>query len=156
MGSELVSGSLPREGGGSAAASAFSYTEVFYHHLPYYISIGMTPNLYWDGDCRLTEIYRKADEITQRRKNQDFWLQGMYIYEALIDVAPVLHSFAKKGAKPMPYSSEPYPITAKQAEEREERQAKTRREQAKAKVAAWALKTNIQMAARAGEEVSGG
>jgi hypothetical protein len=113
----------------------------------------MTPEQYWDGDCRLTEIYRKADGIKQRRKNQELWLQGMYIYEALCDVAPILHAFAKKGTKPTPYSSEPYPITAADVEEREERAARQKHEEAKAKVAAWAVRTNIQMA---GKEVSGG
>ena len=31
-------------------------------------------------------------------------MQGLYIYEALCDVAPILHAFAKPGTKPLPYS----------------------------------------------------
>ena len=51
----------------------------------------------------------------------------MYVYEAIGDIAPVLHAFAKKGTKPHPYSERPYPISEKQikreAEEKERRNA---------------------------------
>ena len=116
----------------------------------------MSYDLYWDGDCLATKAYREADEIRQQRKNQDLWLQGMYIYEALCDVSPVLQAFAKKGTKPTPYSSEPYAITAKQVEERRIRQEQLRYEKTKAKMAAWAAKTNAQMAVRADKEVDCG
>lgn len=39
------------------------------------------------------------------------WLQGMYFYEALCDVAPVMQAFAKKGTKVHPYAEQPYAIT---------------------------------------------
>lgn len=92
----------------------------------------MTAEQFWDGDPALTKYYRRADEIRDERRNRDLWLQGMYIYEALCDTAPVLHAFAKKGAKPRPYSDRPYPLTEKQRrreeQERErERAAKGRR-----------------------------
>ena len=61
--------------------------------------------------------YRKAAEIRNQRKNQELWLQGMYIYEALCDVAPVMRAFVKKGTKPGKYPEEPYPLTAKEREE---------------------------------------
>lgn len=38
-------------------------------------------------------------------------MQGMYIYEAIADLIPVLHAFAKKGAKAKPYPKQPYAIT---------------------------------------------
>lgn len=156
MGNELVSDSQPHRGGESEGFAALSYTEVFYNHLPYYLAIGMTPEQFWNEDCRLTECYRKAEEIKQRRKNQDLWLQGMYIYEALCDVAPILQAFAKKGTKPNQYSSEPYAITQKQVKEKKERDERLRYEKTKAKMAAWAARTNTQIAVRAGKEVDGG
>lgn len=156
MGNELVSDSQPHRGGESKGFAALSYTEVFYTHLPYYLAIGMSYDLYWNGDCRLTECYRRAEEIKQRQRNQDLWLQGMYIYEALCDVSPILQAFAKKGTKPTPYSSEPYAITAKQVQEKREKQEQLRFEKTKAKMAAWAAKTNAQIAVRAGKEVDGG
>lgn len=156
MGNELVSDSQPHRGGESKGFAALSYTEVFYTHLPYYLAIGMSYDLYWNGDCRLTECYRRAEEIKQRQRNQELWLQGMYVYEALCDVSPILQAFAKKGTKPTPYSSEPYAITAKQVQEKRERQEQLRFEKTKAKMAAWAAKTNAQIAVRAGKEVDGG
>ena len=40
--------------------------------------------------------------------DEHLWLQGMYIYEALCDVSPILHAFSSKGTKPLPYSNKPY------------------------------------------------
>lgn len=74
----------------------------------------MTPEQYWDGDPMLAKYYRKADEIRKERLNEELWFQGMYIYEALCDVSPVLRAFAKNGTKPHPYSEKPYSITEKQ------------------------------------------
>lgn len=94
---------------------------------PYYLSIGMTEGQYWDGNADLAKYYRKAEELRQERVNQEAWLQGMYVYDAVARLTPVLHAFAKKGSKAEPYVSEPYPInerTQKQAQiEKEKRTA---------------------------------
>ena len=74
----------------------------------------MTEEQFWDSDPYLAKYYRKADELRNERKNQELWLQGMYIYEALCDVSPILHSFAKRGTKPHPYPDKPYAISEKQ------------------------------------------
>ena len=42
------------------------------------------------------------------------WMQGLYVYNAVCSVSPVLHAFAKSGTKPNPYMSEPLPITREQ------------------------------------------
>ena len=73
----------------------------------------MTPEQYWDGDPELAKYYRKAEEIRMERRNQELWLQGMYVYEAICDASPILHSYAKKGTKPHPYADKPYPLTEK-------------------------------------------
>ena len=64
----------------------------------------------------LCKYYREAEEIRNEKKNQELWLQGMYIYEAIADLSPILHAFAKKGTKPQPYPNAPYPITKKERE----------------------------------------
>ena len=64
----------------------------------------------------LCKYYREAEEIRNEKKNQELWLQGLYIYEAIADLSPILHAFAKKGTKPQPYVDSPYPITKKQRE----------------------------------------
>ena len=116
MDGKLVSGSLSAREGSERESSLpfFTYTEQFYEQFPYYLAIGMTPEQYWEGDPALVKYYRKADEIKLERVNQEKWLQGMYIYEAICDASPILHSFAKKGSKPIPYVEKPYPITNKQ------------------------------------------
>ena len=126
MDSELVSSSLSATGESERKSSAlpFTYTEKFYELFPYYLSIGMTYDQYWNGDCTLTKYYRKADEIKKERRNEELWLQGAYIYEALCDVSPILHAFAKKGTKPQPYSDKPYSITAEQVKRAEEEKAR--------------------------------
>lgn len=105
----------------------------------------MTFEQYWDGDCCLVKYYRKAHYLRQQRLNQELWAMGAYVYEALTDVAPVLHAFAKKGAKPTPYISEPFALTGREVRERKEREAKRRCEEQKAKVAAWAKRVNTRI-----------
>lgn len=119
MDSELVSDSLlpSEENERRVVRSPLStYTEQFYEVFPYYLSIGMTYEQFWDGDPMLCKYYREAEEIRNEKKNQELWLQGLYIYEAIADLSPILHAFAKKGTKPQPYVDSPYPITKKQRE----------------------------------------
>ena len=143
MDSELVSDSLSAtEGGGhKGSPPLITYTEKFYEAFPYYLSIGMTYAQYWDDDPSLPKYYRKADELRNERKNQELWLQGMYIYEALCDVAPVLRAFAQKGTKPTPYSSKPYALNEKQVKTDEEE--KQRKLVEKGKMFMEAMATNI-------------
>ena len=119
MVSDLLS-STEGSGGVTATAPLHSYREKFEELFPYYLSLGMTEEQYWDRDCRLVIAYRKAAELRMSRKNQEMWLQGAYIYEALTRVSPLLHAFAKKGTKPAPYLVEPFAITEKQAEYQQE------------------------------------
>ena len=91
----------------------------------------MTPEQYWDGDSSLPRYYRKAEELRQKRKNEELWLQGMYFYEALCDASPVFRDFAKRGTKPAPYSDRPYAITNKDREDEKERKVLREREKAK-------------------------
>lgn len=123
MVSDLLS-STEGSGGVTATAPLKTYTEKFHELFPYYLSIGMTEEQYWDRDSTLVVAYRKAEELKTNRKNQEMWLQGAYVYEALCRVSPLLHAFAKKGTKPVPYIAEPFAITEKQAEYRQEEKEK--------------------------------
>lgn len=145
MGSGLVS-DLPSLSGGEAKQSApSSYTEQFYEHLPFYLSIGMTFEQYWDGDCCLVKYYRKAHEIKQQRRNQELWMMGLYVYEAISDIAPVLRAFAKKGTKAEPYPAEPFPRTVEEARARKEREERKRYEEQMLKFAAQRKQINERM-----------
>lgn len=83
-------------------------TEIFEQDCPYYISIGMTYEQYWHGDVLAIRAYREAERIRQERVNGESWLLGMYVYDAICRLSPVLHAFAKKGTKPIPYLKKPY------------------------------------------------
>ena len=127
----MVTSSESAEGSGQPAPFSNSYTDKFIDAFPYYLSIGMTPEQYWDGDPMLTKYYRKADELRRKRRNEELWLQGMYIYEALCDVSPVLHAFAKRGTKPVPYSDHPYALTRNDRENEEKIKEQREREKAR-------------------------
>ena len=77
---------------------------------------------YWDGDPFLIRVYRKAHQLREERENLHLWMQGMYIYEALCAVSPVLHAFAKSGTAPLPYREAPYPLSKEEAERQAEEQ----------------------------------
>jgi hypothetical protein len=120
------------------------------------MSIGMSYDEFWNQDVALVRVYRKADELKRRRQNEALWLQGMYIYEALCDAAPIFHAFAKKGTKPLPYSKEPYAITETEIRERNEREARLKEERMKAEFAAFAEQMRKKMPKEAHPGTKGG
>ena len=131
-----------------------SYAEIFSEHLPFYISIGMTPEQYWDGESTLVVVYREAYKLKVREQNRNLWLQGLYIYEALCCVSPVLHAFAKNGTKPLEYRNEPIALTKKEAEERRLRDERKKYEAFREGIKAWAVQHNDRLNDNADKEVS--
>jgi hypothetical protein len=110
------------------------------------MSIGMSYDEFWNGDVSMVRAYRKANELRDKRRNQELWLQGMYFYEALCDASPLFRFSMKKGIiKPEPYVNEPFPITASEARERKEREAKKKEERIKAEFAAFAERVRKKM-----------
>ena len=87
---------------------------------PYYLLMGMTSEQFWEQDCSLAKAYRKMFRLKQERENYLAWLQGLYIYEALCDVSPVLHAFAKSGTQPRQYSEKPYEFETPRKKTKEE------------------------------------
>lgn len=102
------------------------------------MAMGMSYEEFWDKDVRLVEFYRKAERIKEKRRNEELWLQGAYIYEALCCASPLFRtSFSRKAVKPEPYAKEPYPITELEMRERKEREAKQKEERLKAEFQAF-------------------
>lgn len=110
-----------------------SFTEIFERDCSYYLSIGMTWEQYWDGDVWMVKAFREADKLRMERMNGRSHLMGMYVYEALCDVSPLLHAFAKKGTKPLPYPDAPYEIFPKK-ESRQEQKDREEAERLQAKL----------------------
>lgn len=104
---------------------------------PYYLSIGMTYEQYWNQDVELVKYYREAEEIRQNRKNHESWLQGAYFYEALLDASPVLKTnFSKKPVKPAPYRDQPYQLTSEKPSGKQKAQKEQQEEKSDSKAKA--------------------
>lgn len=67
----------------------------------------------------MVRYYREAHDLQRKMKNQELWIQGAYVYDAILCTAPVLHPFAKRGVKAVPYLTEPYPIDKEEADQRQ-------------------------------------
>lgn len=101
----------------------------FWEQFPIFLSYGMTASEYWDGDNRLPRAYLKAQKLKEERENRYEHRLGAYIYQALCDVSPLFRFTMKKGnIKPEPYLKEPFPLTEEEAEDREEKARRIRRE----------------------------
>ena len=86
-----------------------TYTQIFEECFPFYLAIGMSYAEYWDGDPMLARYYRKAYHIKQEEINNNAWLQGMYIYDA---VSTALYNSLRGMGKNKPpakdYAKQPY------------------------------------------------
>lgn len=86
-----------------------STIEIFEECFPFYLAIGMSYAEYWEGDPKLAQYYRKAYQIKQEEINNNAWLQGMYIYDA---VSTALHNALRGMGKNKPpakdYAKQPY------------------------------------------------
>lgn len=90
------------------SVESISLTTLFEKMCPIYMSYGMSYDEYWYESPYRVKFYREAYELKQKQKDEQMWVQGMYIYEALCEVSPVLHAFSKSGTKPLPYARKPY------------------------------------------------
>lgn len=108
----------------SDPSAPHSFEEAFYACFPYYLSVGMTEGQFWDGDPLLPKYFRRADDLRRQRQNEGAWLQGMYIYDAISRLSPLIRPMGKKGTKPKPYVEEPYPIDQEKVKELEKKKEK--------------------------------
>lgn len=125
MGSELLTEESP-------TTQEKTYTEIFEENFPFYLAIGMSSAEYWSGDASLVRYYRKAYEIKQEEINNNAWLQGLYIYDA---ISTALHNALRgKNTKAREYAKQPYNFGNKEKSELEKAK-EVEAEQVKA--AAW-------------------
>lgn len=75
------------------------------------MSMGMTPEQFWDGDYEYAKHYKKAFELRRELENEAMWIQGMYFCDA------VLHALHGRKAK---YPLEPYSLKTEISKKREE------------------------------------
>lgn len=92
-----------------------TYTEIFEEAFSFYLAIGMSSAEYWESDCSLTRYFRKAYKMKQEEINNNAWLQGMYIYDA---ISTALHNALRgKNAAPKDYAKQPYNFGNKEKSE---------------------------------------
>lgn len=77
--------------------------------------MGMTYDEFWHGPPSLVKAYRKAYDMKRHERNQEMWLMGRYVFDAL-RCAPLAVGFADKTAKPGNYPDRPYPLSEQEAE----------------------------------------
>lgn len=105
-----------------------SLTYFFEKLCPMYMSYGMTYDEFWYKSPYRAKFYLEAYKRKVKQQDEYMWVQGMYIYEALCKVSPVLHAFSKKGTKPLPYSEKPYLRDDENLESEEEKKRKEENE----------------------------
>lgn len=130
----------------NGGSSPKSFTEIFEAVCPFYLSIGMTYEQFWYERADMALMYRKAHEIKNRQRNQELWIQGLYIVDAL--KTTVCNMFAKKSAEKFTYPTEPYALSEAEIQERKEQQAKAKMERMKSSFMAKAITINQHMAER--------
>lgn len=109
-------------------------TKIFEKECPYYMSYGMTYDEYWYDDCFKVKFYREMYKIQLKNEDRNMWKQGMYIYEALCDVSPILHAFSKNGTKPLPYRTKPMLEENEELLSNKEKEKKVENERLKAQI----------------------
>lgn len=97
-----------------------TYTEIFEECFPFYLAIGMSFAEYWEGDPSLARYYRKAYLIKQEEINNNAWLQGLYIYDAISTALHnALRGMGKQKPPPKDYAKQPYEFNKKNKTEQE-------------------------------------
>lgn len=86
-----------------------SCREIFDKAFPSYLAMGMTYDEFYREDHTLAIAYRSAYKRKMEQKNQDMWLMGAYVYQAISRVAPLLIPF-NQHPKPEPYLDKPFPL----------------------------------------------
>lgn len=102
--------------------------------------MGMSYELFWYGDPVAAKTYREADQIRKKRANEELWLSGTYMADALLST--VGNMFSKKKFH---YPAEPKPITLAEVEERKERERQAKADSMKARFMAKALSVNAKL-----------
>lgn len=128
-----------------------SLTKRFEDICPIFMNMGMTYSEFWEQDPTIAKTYLKYFQIKQKNelksREWEMWKQGVYVYEALIDVSPILHAFSK-ATKPLPYPEKPYGIERLDEEEDIEKNKKQEEENERLKAKVffnnWARATRKQ------------
>lgn len=96
-----------------------TFTQIFRETCPYYMALGMSYDEFWYGEPERVVAYREANIIKSKKKNQEMWINGMYMISAIQKALD-----AKGKAK---YPEKPFDIFPKTEAEKKEEAEKQRR-----------------------------
>lgn len=80
----------------------------------------MSYEQYWDASPYIAVSYRKAYKLKRQVDNENAWLAGLYVYDAV--AIGLANAFSKRGAKKHEYLERPidiFPLTEKEKKRRE-------------------------------------
>lgn len=116
------------EGVGRQSLPPFSFIETkMDENCALYMNLGMSYEEYWNGPLDMVNAYALSAQKQRERDNYLSWLQGRYIYDALLCASPIF-GFSKR-KKPYDYLEEPYQMRTVE-DEREEMRKNTQTEHA--------------------------
>lgn len=90
-------------------------TSAFEKACPHYLSMGMSWELFWHGPAEAVKHYREKDRLDLKRADALAWLQGKYVYDAMLRAAPPFQTFSKTH-RAHPYNEAPYEELAERRE----------------------------------------
>lgn len=83
----------------------------------YYMTMGVTYEEFWYGDYTKFKYVARQYEAQRKLQNEDAWLQGAYVYDAV--ATALSNAFRKKGAKAQNYLERPLQVYPKTEEEKQ-------------------------------------
>lgn len=113
---------------GPPSKSECSVTQFFDEAAPWYLSIGMPLEQFWDGDPKIAICYRKAEEHRLRSRERELWRQGLYLQCAI----------ASAFSESVRYPDRPEPVTREEAERRRRLEEQEALEKEKQQLFLWA------------------
>ena len=90
--------------------------------LPFYLLCGMSYDEFWYGDPIRAVAYREAHRLRIEQANQQLWLQGLYVYNAV--AVAINNAFSKTKQK---YIAEPVQMFPPTEEEKQAKAEETKR-----------------------------
>lgn len=84
---------------------------------------GCPCDVFWNGDYTLLKNYVRMHELAVEQRNQELWLQGFYVYEAVS--VSLQNAFSKSGTRKAEYPKEPHRITPLSDAEKEAKNRQT-------------------------------
>lgn len=84
------------------------------------MAMGMTPEQFWNGDTANFAAYREAYKVRNLKANEDAWLIGFYMLNALAATAPLAKRRPEYPKEPLPLYEAPESIGEARARKRQE------------------------------------